>query len=172
MLLLVDDYTRFAWCLFASSKSVSAIAPLLQGFINLILTQFDAIIKSWRTDGGTGEFNNSMVREINRQFGILHQFSTSGVKQQNGVLERRVQTIKNMERSMRAGAGVLDDYRLQAESLATSVFLSNILPSSTLGNVSPHLLLYNKQPTLASLSGYTFERSIAARVLILAAGRP
>jgi hypothetical protein len=38
MLLLVDDYTRFAWCFFASSKTVSAIAPLLQGFIDLILT--------------------------------------------------------------------------------------------------------------------------------------
>jgi transposase InsO family protein len=151
MLLLVDDYTRFAWCFFASSKHVSAIAPLLQGFINMILTQFDAVIKSWRTDGGTGEFSNSMVKEINRQFGILHQLSTSGVKQQNGVLERRVQTIKNMERSMRAGAGVLDDYRLQAESLATSVFLSNLLPCSTLGNISPHLLLYNKQPSLVSM---------------------
>ncbi|EED14736.1 hypothetical protein TSTA_042110 [Talaromyces stipitatus ATCC 10500] len=80
MLLLVDDYTRYVWYYFASSKNVPAITPLLQGFINLVLTQFNA----------------------------------------NGVLERRVQTIKNMERSMRAGAGVLDDYRLQAESLATS----------------------------------------------------
>ncbi|EED17244.1 hypothetical protein TSTA_022980 [Talaromyces stipitatus ATCC 10500] len=120
MLLLVDDYTRYAWCYFASSKNVPAITPLLQGFINLVLTQFNAVIKSWRTDGGTGEFINSIVKEINRQYGILHQVSTSGVKQQNGVLERRVQTIKNMERSMRAGAGVLDDYQLQAESLATS----------------------------------------------------
>ncbi|EED20850.1 hypothetical protein TSTA_080830 [Talaromyces stipitatus ATCC 10500] len=129
MLLLVDDYTCYAWCYFASSKNVPAITPLLQGFINLVLTQFNAIIKSWRTDGGTGEFINSM----------------------NSVLERQVQTIKNMERSMRAGAGVLDDYRLQAESLATSVFLTNILPSTTLGNISPHLLLYKKQPPLTIL---------------------
>ncbi|EED22593.1 conserved hypothetical protein [Talaromyces stipitatus ATCC 10500] len=151
MLLLVDDYTRYAWCYFASSKNVPAITPLLQGFINLVLTQFNAVIKSWRTDGGTGEFINSMVKEINRQYGILHQVSTSGVKQQNDVLERRVQTIKNIERSMRAGAGVLDDYRLQAESLATSVFLTNILPSTTLDNISPHLLLYKKQPPLTTL---------------------
>ncbi|EED18957.1 hypothetical protein TSTA_126650 [Talaromyces stipitatus ATCC 10500] len=125
MLLLVDDYTHYAWCYFASSKNVPAITPLLQGFINLVLTQFNAVIKSWRTNGGTGEFINSMVKEINHQYGILHQISTSGVKQQNGVLERRVQTIKNMERSMRAGAGVLDDYRLQAESLATSEHCSS-----------------------------------------------
>ena len=76
---------------------------------------------------------------------MIHQFSTPHVKQQNGAIERRIQTIKNMERSMRAGAGVLDDYRFQAESLATAV-LTNIQPSSTLDGCSPHLLLFNKQP--------------------------
>jgi hypothetical protein len=54
------------------------------------------------------------------------------VKQQNGAIERRIQTIKNMERSMRAGAGVLDDYRFHAEALATAVLLTNIQSSSTL----------------------------------------
>jgi reverse transcriptase-like protein len=148
MLPFVDDCTRFAWVYFSSSKDASTISPLIEGFINMVSTQFDTVIKCWRTDGGTGEFINSMVTQINRRYGILHQSSTSGVKQQNGVVERRVQTIKNMERSMRAGAGVLDDYRLQAESLAAAVLLTNILPSITLDNTSPYLNLYGKQPSL------------------------
>jgi hypothetical protein len=52
-----------------------------------------------------------------------------------------------MERSMRAGAGVLDDYRFQAESLACTVLLTNLHPS-TLDGCPPHLLLFNKQPPL------------------------
>ena len=53
-----------------------------------------------------------------------------------------------MERSMRAGAGVLDDYRFQAEALATAVLLTNIESSSTLDDLSPHFSLFHKQPSL------------------------
>jgi hypothetical protein len=35
---------------------------------------------------------------------------------------------------MRAGAGVLDDPRFQAEALATALSLINLLPSVTLDN--------------------------------------
>ena len=77
---------------------------------------------------------------------MIHQPLTPHVKQQNGVIERRVQTLKNMERSMRAGAGVLDDYRFQAESLATSSSqtfnlhqrLMTILPTSYFSTSNPH----------------------------------
>jgi hypothetical protein len=55
MLPFVDDCTRFAWAYFSSSKDASAISPLIEGFINIVLTQFNTVIKHWRTDGGTGE---------------------------------------------------------------------------------------------------------------------
>lgn len=148
MLLIVEDYTRFAWAYFSTLKDAVTVAPLIRNFINHILTQFEIVIKRWRTDGGTGEFLNSLVNMVYQEFGTIHQPSTPAVKQQNGVVERRVQTLKNMERSMRAGAGVLDDYRLQAEALATAILLTNLQPSSTLNNVSPHFLLFNKQPPL------------------------
>jgi transposase InsO family protein len=145
MLLLVDDYTRFAWTFFSSTKSVEAVSPLITQFVKMAQTQFEKPVKRWRTDGGTGEFKNSMIQAVNSQYGILHEFSTPGVKQQNGVVERRVQTIKDMEHSMRAGAGVLDDYRFQAESLAAANHIANILPSKSLDNCSPFVLLYGKQ---------------------------
>jgi transposase InsO family protein len=148
VLIIVDDYTRYAWAYFSQSKDAATVTPLIQAFIALILTQFGIIIQRWRTDGGTGEFVNSLIASVYRAYGMIHQPSTPHVKQQNGVIERRVQTLKNMERSMRAGAGVLDDYRFQAESLATAVLLTNIQPSSTLDDCSPHLLLFNKQPPL------------------------
>jgi hypothetical protein len=113
-------------------------------FVRLIFTQFDIVIQRWRTDGGTGEFLNSLIATVYQEFGMIHQSSTPSVKQQNGAAERRVQTLKNMECSMRAGAGVLDDYRFQAEALATAVFLMNIESSSTLDDLSPYLLLFHK----------------------------
>jgi hypothetical protein len=111
MLIFVDDYTWFAWVYFTSSANVPAVSPQIKGFIFMIQTQFDVRIKRWRTDGSKGEFINSMVTEINRHHGILHESSTSAVKQQNGLVEQCIQTLKNMERSMRAGAGILDDYQ-------------------------------------------------------------
>jgi len=141
MLLFVEDSTRFGWAYFSSLKDAATIGPLTKTFILMILTQFNVIIKCWRTDGGSGEFLNGLIDSIYKDHGMIHQPSTPYVKQQNGVVERRIQTLKNMERSMRAGAGVLDDSRFQAEALATALFLTNLLPSVTLDNRSPHLLL-------------------------------
>jgi hypothetical protein len=148
MLIFVDDYTQFAWVYSTSSANVPAVSPQIEGFILMIRTQFDARIKRWRTDGSKGEFINSMVTEINCCHGILHESSTSAVKQQNGLVEQRIQTLKNMERSMRADASVLDDYQFQAESLAAANHTINLLPSNALDNDSPHLLLYGKQTSL------------------------
>src|SRR6267378_4677039 len=148
MLIIMDDFTRYAWVYFSYLKDAVTVAPLIRAFITLILTQFNIVIKRWRTDGGTGEFLNSLIAAVYQEFGMIHQFSTPHVKQQNGAIERRIQTIKNMERSMRAGAGVLDDYRFQAEALATAVLLTNIESSSTLDDLSPHFLLFHKQPSL------------------------
>lgn len=56
---------------------------------------------------------------------------------------------------MRAGAGVLDDYRFQAEALATAVLHTNIQSSSTLDDLSPHVLLFQKQPPLDFLKPWS-----------------
>ena len=148
MLIIMDDFTRYVWVYFSYLKDAVTVAPLIRAFITLILTQFNIVIKRWRTDGGTGEFLNGLIAAVYQEFGMIHQFSTPHVKQQNGAIERRIQTVKNMERSMRAGAGVLDDYRFQAEALATAVLLTNIQSSSTLDDLSPHFLLFHKQPSL------------------------
>jgi hypothetical protein len=86
--------------------------------------------------------------ELNHQRGILHEVSTSRVKQQNGLIKQYIQTLKNIERSMHTGAGILNDYCFQAESLTAMNHITNILPTLTLDGNSPYLLLYGKQPTL------------------------
>ena len=125
------------------AKDAVTVTPLIQA---LILTQFGIVIQRWRTDGGTGQFLNSLIASVYRAYGMIHQPSTPHVKQQNGVMERRVQTLKNTERSMRAGAGVLDDYRSklnQLPLLSSRTFnlhqrLMAVLPTSYFSTSNPH----------------------------------
>jgi hypothetical protein len=72
MFLFVNNYTCFAWAYFTSSKDISAVSPLIEGFINIVLAQFNTVIKQWRTDGGTGKFINSIVTKINCYYKILY----------------------------------------------------------------------------------------------------
>ena len=90
----MDDFTRYAWVYFSYLKDAATVTPLIQAFIALILTQFGIVIQRWRTDRGTGEF---LITSVYRTYGMIHQPSTPHVKQQNGAIERRIQTIKNME---------------------------------------------------------------------------
>jgi hypothetical protein len=145
MLLIMDDFTRYAWGIFCSKKDAPTVSPILRDFTQKILTQYSVVIKRWRTDGGTGEFSNSFFEKVQLEFGQVYSPSTPHVKQQNGVVERRVQHLKDMERSMRAGAGILDDYRFQAEALATVVIITNLLPSKTLDGLSLFYCLRCKQ---------------------------
>jgi hypothetical protein len=110
MLIFINDYTWFVWVYFTSSANVPAVSLQIEGFIFMIQTQFDVRIKCWRTNGSKGKFINSIVTEINHCHRILHESSTSAVKQQNGLVKQYIQTLKNMEHSIHAGAGILDDY--------------------------------------------------------------
>src|SRR5487761_394543 len=77
-----------------AGQDAATIGPLTKTFILMILTQFNVIIKCWRTDGGSGEFLNGLIDSIYKDHGMIHQPSTPYVKQQNGVVERRIQTLK------------------------------------------------------------------------------
>ena len=144
MLIFINNYTQFVWVYFTSSINVPAVSLQIEGFILIIWTQFNARIKCWRTNGSKGKFINTMVTKINCYHGILYELSTSAVKQQNGLIKQCIQILKNMEHSMCIGAGILDDYWFQAESLAVANHTINLLPLNPLDNNFLYLLLYGK----------------------------
>jgi hypothetical protein len=45
MLLIVDDYTRYAWSFFCSKKNAATVSPILRDFIRKVLTQYNVVIK-------------------------------------------------------------------------------------------------------------------------------
>jgi hypothetical protein len=71
MPLIIDDYTCYAWVYFSHLKDAVTVAPLISAFVRLILTQFNVVIKRWRTDGGTGEFLNSLIVSVYQEFGMI-----------------------------------------------------------------------------------------------------
>ena len=81
--VIVDDFSRFTWTLFLSSKDFDAFIK----FVNKIQNQLSLNIISLRSDHG-GEFVNHHFEDYCDEFDISHNFSCPRTPQQNGVVER------------------------------------------------------------------------------------
>nr|GFA47104.1 retrovirus-related Pol polyprotein from transposon TNT 1-94 [Tanacetum cinerariifolium] len=97
VLVIVDDYSRYTWVHFLRSKDeASAVIITFLKRITVLL-QSPVIIK--RTDNDT-ELKNQVLKEYFDTVGISHQMSSVRTPQQNGVVERRNQTLVEAVRTM------------------------------------------------------------------------
>ena len=113
-----------SWVYISYLKDAVTVSPLIRAFITLILTQFSIVIKCWRTDG---EFLNTLIAAIIKN-SAWYISSRRHMSSSRTVLSNRVQTLKNMERSI---SWSWHSWRLPLQALATAV-LTNIQSSSTL----------------------------------------
>ncbi|PKU73789.1 Retrovirus-related Pol polyprotein from transposon TNT 1-94 [Dendrobium catenatum] len=113
-------------------------------FHNMISQQFDAKIKTFRSDGG-GEFLNNQFQKYFRQLGIQHQYTCPYTPAQNGVAERKHRHILETVRTLLTDAHL--PHVLWVEALLTAVYLINRLPTRTLNNISPYHCLFRKPPS-------------------------
>ncbi|GJY60961.1 retrovirus-related pol polyprotein from transposon TNT 1-94 [Tanacetum coccineum] len=97
ILVIVDNYSRFTWVRFLKAKD-EASATIIKCIKN-IQVHLKATIRNVRTDNGT-EFVNQTLREWYENVGITHQTSVARTPQQNGVVERRNQTLVEAARTM------------------------------------------------------------------------
>nr|GEZ45168.1 putative reverse transcriptase domain-containing protein [Tanacetum cinerariifolium] len=97
ILVIVDDYSRYTWVHFLRLKDEApeVIITFLKR-ITVLLQSFVIII---RTDNGT-EFKNQVLKVYFDSVGISHQMSSVRTPQQNGVVERRNQTLVEAARTM------------------------------------------------------------------------
>ncbi|KAI3744767.1 hypothetical protein L1987_57858 [Smallanthus sonchifolius] len=98
-LVVTDDYSRFSWVKFLSSKAETTelVQYLIMGLENL----FNLKVRRIRSDNGN-EFKNSKMGLFYLQRGIHHEFSAPYVPQQNGVAERKNRTLVETARTMLA----------------------------------------------------------------------
>ncbi|GJW76184.1 retrovirus-related pol polyprotein from transposon TNT 1-94, partial [Tanacetum coccineum] len=97
ILVIVDDYSRFTWVKFLTSKDEAP--DFIIKFLKMIQVRLNAAVRNIRTDNGT-EFVNQTLRDYYEQVGISHETSVARTLQQNGVVERRNRTLVEAARTM------------------------------------------------------------------------
>jgi transposase InsO family protein len=132
-LLHVDDATRYMWVVLLTAKSeASSTIKRIQAAAE---KECGRKLRVLRTDNG-GEFTTVEFAAYCADEGVTRHFSAPYTLQQNGVVERRNQTVVAMARAL------LKQWRMPAEfwgeAVVTAVYLQNRLPTKSLAGRTPY----------------------------------
>jgi hypothetical protein len=105
-LVIVDDYSHFAWVFFLQDKG--EIQEVLKKFLRRAQNEFDANVEKIRSDIDT-EFKNTQIEDFLDEEGIKHEFSAPCTA------ERKNRTLIEMTRTM------LDEYKISGRFWAQAV---------------------------------------------------
>ncbi|GJW80054.1 retrovirus-related pol polyprotein from transposon TNT 1-94 [Tanacetum coccineum] len=143
-LVVTDDYSRFTWVFFLSTKDETS--GILKSFITGIENLVDHKVKVIRCDNGT-EFKNKEMNQFCEMKGILRQFSVARTPQQNGVVERRNRTLIEVARTMLADSKLPTTF--WAEAVNTACYVQNKVLVVKPHNKTPYELFHGRTPTLS-----------------------
>ncbi|KAK1685797.1 hypothetical protein QYE76_046645 [Lolium multiflorum] len=142
-LVIVDDYSRYSWVFLLKSKDETHREFIT--FAKKAQRMYESEIKAIRTDNGT-EFKNYTMQEFVDDEGIKHEFSAPYTPQQNGVVERKNQTIIEMAITMLSEFN--SPHNFWGEAISTAVHYSNRLFLRPLHNKTPYELLTGNKPNV------------------------
>ncbi|AAD43604.1 T3P18.3 [Arabidopsis thaliana] len=108
----------------------------------LVENQLGTKIKEFQSDGG-GEFTSNKLKEHFREHGIHHRISCPYTPQQNGVAERKHRHLVELGLSMLYHSHT--PLKFWVEAFFTANYLSNLLPSSVLKEISPYETLFQQK---------------------------
>ena len=145
-MLIVDDYSRYMWLELLKSKDeahqkfkkVQAMAE----------NEGKCRLRAFRSDRD-GEFISIEFREYCEQLGIKHYTTTPYSPQQNGVVERRNQTVVEMARCLLKSVAVPSYF--WTEAVKTAVYLLNRAPTRSLDGVTPYEAWHGHKPSVLHL---------------------
>ncbi|GKA39313.1 retrovirus-related pol polyprotein from transposon TNT 1-94 [Tanacetum coccineum] len=143
ILVIVDDYSRFTWVKFLRSKDETPTVVIK--FLKQIQVGLNKTVRFIRTDNGT-EFVNKTLYDYYESVGIFHQKTVPRTPQQNGVVERRNQTLVEAARTMLIFSKA--PMFLWAEAVATACYTQNHSLIHTRHDKTPYELVHNKKPDL------------------------
>lgn len=143
---IVDDCTRLLWIFLIKLKS--DVCVVLKNFLIFAKTQFNAMVKTIRTDNGS-EFVNAECHNLFTSLGITHQRTCIHTPQQNGIVERKHKHILEVARAIRFQGHI--PIRFWGNCVLTAAYIINLLPTPVLHEKSPHEVFHNSKPTLKHL---------------------
>jgi hypothetical protein len=148
-LLVVDDFSRFMWIELLKTKG-EALSCLIK-IKQRAEVELESKLKALRTDRG-GEFNSRMFTTFCTEQGIKHFTTTPYTPQQNGVVERRNQSVVEMARCLLKGRSVPP--RFWGEAVTTAVYLLNRSPTKSVTGMTPYEAWYGKKPYVSHLKTF------------------
>nr|GEW68425.1 retrovirus-related Pol polyprotein from transposon TNT 1-94 [Tanacetum cinerariifolium] len=146
VLVIVDDYSRYTWVHFLKSKDEAP--EVIKMFLKRIKVLLQSPVIIIRIDNDT-EFKNQVLKEYFDTIGISHQMSFVRTPQQNGVVERRNQTLVEAARTMLIFSRA--PLFLWAEAIATACFTQNRSIIHHRFNKTPYELINGKKPDISFL---------------------
>jgi transposase InsO family protein len=145
VLVLVDDYSRYAWVFFLEEKGKTF------GFVRDLVLRLRSerhgdAIRAICGDNGS-EFRNSHFETFCYDLGLEHQISSLYTPSQNGVVERKNRTLCEMARTM------LDEHstlrRFWAEVVNTTCYVSNRIYLSVHTKKTCYELMHSRTPKVS-----------------------
>jgi transposase InsO family protein len=104
VLVVVDDFSRYSWVFFMGAKDEAFTHT--RDLILQLQNEFPKnAMRAICSDNGTEFKKKTQFATFCASLGLEHQFSSSYVPQQNGIVERKNQTLVEMARMM------LDEHR-------------------------------------------------------------
>ncbi|KAL6621206.1 hypothetical protein ACP70R_033638 [Stipagrostis hirtigluma subsp. patula] len=145
-LLLVDDHSRYMWVVLMSGKGDAAAS--VRRIQATAEAECGRKLRTIRTDNG-GEFTSTEFARHCEDSGVQRQFTVPYSPQQNGVVERRNQTVVAMARAL------LKQRKLPAiywgEAVTTAVYLLNRTPTKSLEGKTPYEAWHGRKPAVQHL---------------------
>lgn len=143
-LLVVDDCSRYMWVEFLKTKDQA-----LSYFKKIKMraeVDHGKTMKALRTDRG-GEFMSNLFSVFCTESGIKHYTTTPYTPKQNGVVERRNQTVVEMARCLLKSMSV--PAKFWGEAVATAVYILNRSPTKSLRNKTPFEAWHGGKPDVS-----------------------
>lgn len=140
-LLIVDDHSRYMWLEVLRSKDEAF--RYFRKIKALAETDRQAKLKAFRTNRG-GEFNSNEFTRLCEEEGIRRNTTAPYSPQQNGVVERRNQTVIEMARSMMKSMDMPPMF--WAEAVKAAVHILNRSPTRSLKGMTPYEAWRKKKP--------------------------
>jgi transposase InsO family protein len=144
-LLLVDDLSRYMWLTLLTTKDEAAA---IKRFRVGVEVETGRKLKLLRTDRG-GEFTVATFATYCADEGIGRQLTAPYSPQQNGVVERRNQTIVSTARSLMKAKGA--PARFWGEAVTTAVYLLNRSPTKSVSGKTPFEVWHGYKPDVSYL---------------------
>ncbi|OAE22678.1 hypothetical protein AXG93_2675s1110 [Marchantia polymorpha subsp. ruderalis] len=145
-LLMVDDHSRFMWMVLLVSKNGAAAS--IQRFKAAAELESKHPLRTFRTDRG-GEFTSIALGEFFVEHGVQRHLTAPYSPQQNGVVERRNQTVVGMARSMLKARNMPNS--IWEEAVLTVVYMLNRSFTRSVDGMTPYEAWHGHKPDVDHL---------------------